>query len=289
MLMEYRNDLALQSAYLLLRYCAEPRIAHLLRCARPELICDAAKRHDKAIVRALNALLGPGDLLRITPGGRDWQSMLRVFNHVQPSDEEYAELARLARQHAALPLRRGGLGLVPAEHVSQPAYVGCMALTARFLARERMVHADDNGVCYGFPISGEAFARELREGEHAYQRAARLAWHTCGALIAERSLVGSSIEEITSCANVDSLHIAKVQSQTLLSRELAEGRARLLLSSCTDVGGIVARAERVRLTSCSGRGATGFLRGMPTSYMSQLENVVFRSSARPCRSSSAPS
>ena len=32
-LMEYRNDLALQSAYLLLRYCAEPRIAHLLRCA----------------------------------------------------------------------------------------------------------------------------------------------------------------------------------------------------------------------------------------------------------------
>ena len=88
--------------------------------------------------------------------------------------------------------------------------------------------------------------------------------------------MGSSIEEITSCANVDSLHIAKVQSQTLLSRELAEGRARLLLSSCTDVGGIVARAERVRLTSCSGRGATGFLRGMPTSYMSQLENVVFR-------------
>ena len=88
--------------------------------------------------------------------------------------------------------------------------------------------------------------------------------------------MGSSIEEITGCANVDSLHIAKVQSQTLLSRELAEGRARLLLSSCTDVGGIVARAERVRLTSCSGRGATGFLRGMPTSYMSQLENVVFR-------------
>ena len=148
MLMEYRNDLALQSAYLLLRYCAEPRIAHLLRCARPELICDAAKRHDKAIVRALNALLGPGDLLRITPGGRDWQSMLRVFNHVQPSDEEYAELARLARQHAALPLRRGGLGLVPAEHVSQPAYVGCMALTARFLARERMVHA------HRFPTRG---------------------------------------------------------------------------------------------------------------------------------------
>ena len=63
-----------------------------------------------------------------------------------------------------------------------------MALTARFLARERMVHADDNDVCYGFPISGEAFARELREGEHAYQRAARLPWHTCGALIAERSL-----------------------------------------------------------------------------------------------------
>ena len=108
-----------------------------------------------------------------------WQSMLRVFNHVQPSDGEYAELARLARQHAALPLHRGGLGLVPTERVSQPAYVGCMALTARFLARERMVHADDNGVCYGFPISGEAFARELREGEHAYQRAARLAWHTC--------------------------------------------------------------------------------------------------------------
>ena len=35
---DYGNPVSIQTAYLQLRYCAEPKIAHLLRCARPDLI-----------------------------------------------------------------------------------------------------------------------------------------------------------------------------------------------------------------------------------------------------------
>ena len=47
-----------------LRYCAEPRIAHVLRVGRPDLIREACNAHDTHILRRLNALLGAAaDLL----------------------------------------------------------------------------------------------------------------------------------------------------------------------------------------------------------------------------------
>ena len=58
---DYFNPISIQSAYLQLRYCAEPKIAHLLRIARPDLINDAAQQHDIAIARGLNALMGAAD------------------------------------------------------------------------------------------------------------------------------------------------------------------------------------------------------------------------------------
>ena len=53
----YDNPLSLQTAYLALRYCAEPKIAHLLRTARPDLIADAATVHDSNILHGVTKLI----------------------------------------------------------------------------------------------------------------------------------------------------------------------------------------------------------------------------------------
>eukprot|EP01048_Picozoa_sp_COSAG05_P008463 COSAG05_NODE_646_length_8119_cov_236.689900_8_plen_173_part_00 len=63
---DYKHPIALQVAYLQLRYCAEPRIAHLLRVADPAVIDTGAVAHDGHILRGLDALLGPGDLLQLS-------------------------------------------------------------------------------------------------------------------------------------------------------------------------------------------------------------------------------
>eukprot|EP01052_Picozoa_sp_SAG31_P016542 SAG31_NODE_1100_length_9905_cov_17.003977_3_plen_146_part_00 len=63
LMLHHANPLALQSAYLILRYCAEPRIAHLLRALPPRVLGEAIRVHDGAIARGLGALLGPGNVL----------------------------------------------------------------------------------------------------------------------------------------------------------------------------------------------------------------------------------
>ena len=83
--------------------------------AEPELIREAAAKHDAAIKDGLNCLLGGGDLLRLEGMegiGPAWANMFNQFQRDAPSAEELDELARLAQGQAALPLRRGGLGLV---------------------------------------------------------------------------------------------------------------------------------------------------------------------------------
>jgi hypothetical protein len=92
----YGHDLAVQAAYLLLRYCAEPKVAHLLRAAPPAWILGAAQAHDAAILRGANNLLGPGDLLdldRGPAGGLDWGMLHGQLG----KDDGWRESARLAR------------------------------------------------------------------------------------------------------------------------------------------------------------------------------------------------
>ena len=60
------------------------------------------------------------------------------FGHVAPTDIELAELHRLSKAQAALPLRRGGLGLVKAVDVSHSAYLGGLGRLARFLSQDRV-------------------------------------------------------------------------------------------------------------------------------------------------------
>ena len=185
-------------------------------------------------------------------------------------------LFRLARLQATLPLRRGGLGLMKATEVSPAAYLGGMSRLARFLAQEGVSEAGENGVHHGFPYTGQAFARDLAMSEHPHCKAARFAWRMCAAHVMSRSIVGTRIEDLVRCAGVHELHSADTRLQTLLSRELAEGRARAVRLSCFDVGQVSMQQERGRLLSSSGRGATTCFRCMPTGKNTRIANAEMR-------------
>jgi len=286
-LVNYDNPVSIQSAYLMLRFCAEPKFAHLLRGAPPDLVRDAASRHDRAISDGMNAILGPSDLLWLSPeaASLDWQSTFRKFGHVPPSDEVLCEIARVAREQTALPLRRGGAGLVRATDVSAAAFLGGLARTARFFARERVSEPDSDGECYGFGITGAAFAAALQSEAFPHCVAAREAWEECSVLVEARSNVGADITALAKCSGRSELHVAEVRLQTLLSREMAEGRSRELQSSCVDIGvdprhpdlpEFEGGEEVDRLRSTTARGATGFMRSFPTGGWHRMQNVDIR-------------
>eukprot|EP01047_Picozoa_sp_COSAG01_P090417 COSAG01_NODE_22266_length_863_cov_1.863874_1_plen_222_part_10 len=164
----YGRRTSVQSAYLLLRYCAEPRIAHLLRCARPALILEAASIHDAAILRGMSALLGPGDHLRLGTLGdarSAWTVICRRWGHIQPTTQELDALAINAQWQATLPLRCGGCGLASAVETSAVAYLGGLASTARFLARSGVAASLADGG-YAFALDGATFCRDLVDLHH---------------------------------------------------------------------------------------------------------------------------
>jgi hypothetical protein len=50
----------------LLKYCAVPKITHLLRAVAPDNIVGAARRHDDMIMTSLSLLIDPRDPLKAT-------------------------------------------------------------------------------------------------------------------------------------------------------------------------------------------------------------------------------
>ena len=82
----------LQSAWLLLLYCASPRVHYALRGVRPELSEEFADQHDKSVSQCLAALL------------------------------QLPSLPEEAVRRAKLALRHGGLGLRSARAHAEAAY-----------------------------------------------------------------------------------------------------------------------------------------------------------------------
>jgi hypothetical protein len=91
-----------------------------------------------------------------------------------------------------------------------------------------------------------------------------------------------TLEEVIGCASLSRLHTAKRRAQTLLSREMADGRARHMLTTFRDMGAegdrdtISAESEQARLRSSGGRGAAAWLRSMPSSYHTKAPNLHMR-------------
>ena len=63
----------------------------------------------------------------------------------------------------------------------------------------------------------------------------REAWAVCAAAVeAHRRGLETDISSVLGCEDLARVHTARRQAQTLLSRELADGRARFLRDSVTD-------------------------------------------------------
>eukprot|EP01048_Picozoa_sp_COSAG05_P003351 COSAG05_NODE_153_length_15894_cov_27.910415_12_plen_254_part_00 len=133
----YAHPIAIQTAYLQLRYCAEPRVAHLLRVADPSVIAGGATAHDNHILRGLNTLLGPGYLLQLNgrPAAQVWQDAFEEHGRECPTQEVFDYMSTFATEQARLPLRHGGMGLTSAVASAPAALIGGQCRTTGFLAR----------------------------------------------------------------------------------------------------------------------------------------------------------
>eukprot|EP01052_Picozoa_sp_SAG31_P041084 SAG31_NODE_6129_length_2156_cov_3.983957_1_plen_659_part_01 len=156
LMLHHANSLALQSAYLILRYCAEPRIAHLLRAMPPGVLGECIRVHDGAIARGLGALLGPGNALDLGAGGAQ----------LVTADQG----AQLALRQARMPIREGGLGLTAAADVCRGAYIGGWAGTMRSMGA-MPAHAS-------FPphLRADALGDRLQDSDDEHCAELRGAW-----------------------------------------------------------------------------------------------------------------
>ena len=125
-------------------------------------------------------------------------------------------------------------------------------------------------------MTGEAYSRCLNTAVHSHCAAARAAWVHCTQRLVQWSRLGLRLEEIARCADVSCLHSAHARMQTIVSRALAECRFVELRESCSSLDGINKVAEQTRLTSCSHRGSTAFLRAFPTGPNARIANVEMR-------------
>ena len=88
--------------------------------------------------------------------------------------------------------------------------------------------------------------------------------------------VGRTIQDIASCDNLAGIVSSHEHLQRNLGHETADIRWRSVFTTLTDVGDVQKRVEYRRLLSQSGRGATGWLRAIPTSHRSRVRNIDFR-------------
>ena len=103
-LLEHIPKLAsLQASWLLLYFCAVPRINHLLRNVPPSLVRSTAVRHDNAIQTVFKTLFGISD-------ADAWDEGLHQVTH------------QACMKQATLPHRLAGCGLRDSARTSPAAY-----------------------------------------------------------------------------------------------------------------------------------------------------------------------
>ena len=205
----------LQSAWLLLLLCAQPRSNYLLRVQPPADTGEVAESHDRAIARCLGRLLSGTD--------------------------EPFELSQLQARRAQLPLRYGGLGLRSAAASRAAAYWASWADAMpvigerhpRVLARLLMGLADPRGA------SATPSTRAAAQAEAALRLAGFDAppWTALadGLATGEASHFGDAARgwQQAACASLDQRAL-----ETLLSD--LDGASRALLLSQAGPGGSLA-------------------------------------------------
>ncbi|MDR3401982.1 MAG: reverse transcriptase domain-containing protein [Chthoniobacter sp.] len=149
-----------QTASLLLRYCALPKLGYLARTTRPELLLESARRFDQMALRAQTTILGQTEesLTSLQPRTGDPESIVHDPGDGDPplgsqplvtTNRVTAVTKDQLLQRIALPLSLGGLGLRSVESVRYAAYFASLQQILAYFAR---LHP------------------ELRESPQAFQR-----------------------------------------------------------------------------------------------------------------------
>ncbi|MDR3736561.1 MAG: hypothetical protein P4L10_13640, partial [Acidobacteriaceae bacterium] len=149
-----------QTASLLLRYCALPKLGYLARTTQPELLLESSRRFDQMALRAQMAILHQTDesLTALQPRTGDPESTIHDPGDGDPplGSQPLVTTTRVTAvtkeqllQRMALPLSLGGLGLRSVESVRYAAYFASLQQILPYFAR---LHP------------------ELRDAPHAFQR-----------------------------------------------------------------------------------------------------------------------
>ena len=114
----------LQHAWLLLYYCAVPRLNHLLRTTPPARVASAAQLHDDRILSIFQTIFS-------IPRSADWM------------DELHGIPFQTWVKQARLPLRLGGIGLRDSGRTAAAAYWASWADTIPNITARFPVHSQD--------------------------------------------------------------------------------------------------------------------------------------------------
>jgi len=146
---------SLQASWLILYFCAVPKINHLLRTLAPSQSRHVARSHDQAILEVFGGLFG-------IPSQDDFDETLHRVRH------------EAVMQQSTLPLRLGGCGLRDSERTSSAAYWASWA-DAVWVLRCRFPHV--SGRMLGLlENGGGAPINALHEAELAGQTCEAAGW-----------------------------------------------------------------------------------------------------------------
>jgi hypothetical protein len=135
-----------QTASLLLRYCALPRLGYLARTTHPDVLLEPARRFDRMALQAQMTILHQTDesLTALEPRTSDPDSTVHDPGDGDPppgsqptvtTDRVTAVTKQQLLQRMALPLSLGGLGLRTVESVRHPSYFASLHTILPYFAR----------------------------------------------------------------------------------------------------------------------------------------------------------
>lgn len=178
-------------------------------------------------------------------GAIDWfdNQLKEVFNHtINRKAKSQLELPETALLQKRLPVKDGGLGLVPYRNICDAAYIGAMAFTVKSLT-SRMA-----AILQTTPTLPTAVAIT----------AALKSIHDSGATEFAATTAADFVTEVRSDAMKDKLrHV-----QTKIMVQIHAKAAKQEMSA----------HDRTRLTSCSDANASQWLSKLPTEHAFQLNN-----------------
>eukprot|EP01052_Picozoa_sp_SAG31_P024061 SAG31_NODE_2023_length_6645_cov_15.211121_1_plen_314_part_10 len=169
--------------------------------------------------------------------------------------------AQLALRQARMPIREGGLGLTAAADVCRGAYIGGWAGTMRSMGA-MPAHAS-------FPphLSAAALGDRIQDSDADHCAGLRSAWTEVESEL-RAAPEPVEIAELVG-TGLGNLSVSHRMAQKQLAHGLAAARALRLREAAAD-------ADRVRLVSSAGFGASSWLRAMPVRRDLQLPSLQFR-------------